>query len=205
MPHANEPWIERFEQPARAGSIERSLIESYAALQRRVRSRLQPEHGLGVDPDDIVQDTLLAAWRAAERFELHGSGAVGEAHGDAHGESFARAFRAWLLTIADQKTIDAMRRQRVVSDLDQASSTDVGAVDPLELSEAAARIYGGLEALPADQRSVLMLRDVFGLEWSAVADLLGRKVNACQALRVRGCGALARLDAAGPERSPAAL
>lgn len=179
----------------------RSFERDYAALCRRVRSRLTPSSGSALDPEDIVQDALLAAWSSVGRFELRD-----ESHGDAPDapdasdapDALRAALSAWLQRITDSKTVDALRRSRFALGDGPASDdaqTELGAgpsVDPLVLSEAASRIYNDLEALSADQRTVVMLKDMFGLEWSSVSDIVGRKVNACQALRTRAFGVLAR-------------
>ena len=58
-----------------------------------VRARCRAMCGNGADADDVLQETFLAAWRAADRFD-------------------GRHPLAWLHTIARRKTVDLLRRRR---------------------------------------------------------------------------------------------
>ena len=128
------------------------------------------------DAEDVVQETLVRAWRAREDFT--GTG-----------------FRAWLYKIATNASLDTIRRkQRQIANagsiaevswlqpypdhlLDLAAPPDA---EPHAAAVARETIELGflvaLQLLPAQQRAVLVLRDV--LDWSAkeTAELLDTSV-----------------------------
>jgi RNA polymerase sigma-70 factor (ECF subfamily) len=119
--------------------------------------------GSSFEAEDAVQETLLRAWRASERFE--GRAPV----------------RSWLYRIATNVCLDALahtaRRPVPVEEIPLS-------VDPLDSPEdpsdrALARedlrlaIIAAMGNLPPRQRAVLMLRDVLSWRASEVAELLG--------------------------------
>jgi RNA polymerase sigma-70 factor (TIGR02960 family) len=117
------------------------------------------------DAEDVVQETLVRAWRARDGFT--GTG-----------------FRAWLYKIATNACLDTIRRTRRRAPaanlpaevpwlqpypdhlLDLAAPPDT---EPAAVAVATETIELGflvaLQLLPAQQRAVLILRDV--LDWSA--------------------------------------
>jgi RNA polymerase sigma-70 factor (TIGR02960 family) len=132
------------------------------------------------DADDLVQETMLRAWRARETFDA----------ADAE-----KGFRAWLYRIATNSCLDFLRRtprqmatnsfaempwlepypDRLLDEV-PASDTPQGAAVG---KETIALVYLALiQRLPPRQRAILILRDV--LEWSATetATLLETSVAA---------------------------
>jgi RNA polymerase sigma-70 factor (TIGR02960 family) len=149
---------------------EASLDEqSFGLLTQRHRRELHVHCyrmlGNFEDAEDVVQETLVRAWRAREGFT--GTG-----------------FRAWLYKIATNACLDTIRRTRRRAPtatgpaevpwlqpypdhlLDLAAPTDT---EPAAMAVASETIELGflvaLQLLPAQQRAVLILRDV--LDWSA--------------------------------------
>jgi RNA polymerase sigma-70 factor, ECF subfamily len=140
--------------------------------------------GSAFDAEDAVQETLVRAWRAFDRFD---------------GRS---AVRTWLYRIATNVCVDlgkARGRRALPMDFSAASSADAAVGDPLSgrtwvepvpdgrvlppveqdpADQVATRdsvrlaFVAALQHLPARQRAALILRDV--LRWSAaeVAELL---------------------------------
>ena len=135
------------------------------------------------DAEDAVQETLVRAWRAADRFEGRSS------------------LRTWLYRIATNVCLDELRgRQRRIRPMDLAGPTQVAEAqlhalpdgrwlepapdarmvastdDPAELAAQRESVrlafVAALQHLPARQRAVLLLREV--LRWPAVevAELL---------------------------------
>jgi RNA polymerase sigma-70 factor (ECF subfamily) len=120
------------------------------------------------EAEDAVQDTMMRAWRARERFD----------------ESAGAGLRAWLYRIATNACLDAIKRRgrraapsdsfaeipwlqpypdRLLDELaDPAEGPDavVVARETIELAYLAV-----VQLLPPRQRAVLLLRDV--LEWPA--------------------------------------
>jgi RNA polymerase sigma-70 factor, ECF subfamily len=143
--------------------------------------------GSTFEADDAVQDTLLRAWQAMDRFEGRSS------------------LRSWLFRIATNVCLDSLRgRKRRAMPMDLSSpvpcTTEPGDVTPenvwvtpiadadagLEAADPAERVIAqdsirlafvaALQHLPPRQRAVLLLREV--LCWSAaeVAELLDTSV-----------------------------
>jgi len=129
------------------------------------------------DAEDILQETLLSAWRALDRFD-------------------DRSLRAWLYRIATNHCLnylrDGSRRPQSVllsrpeglvsSDepwwlepcpdalLDDTASGPEARYDARE--SVALSFVAGLQRLPAQQRAVLVLRDVLGFSAAETAGLL---------------------------------
>jgi RNA polymerase sigma-70 factor (TIGR02960 family) len=135
------------------------------------------------DAEDVLQETLLAAWRGIDRFEERAS------------------LRAWLYKIATNRCLnflrDAKRRPRTDyqwtvtppeptrrgepmwlepypdSLLEGVADSAAGPEARYELRESIAlALVTGLQHLPSRQRAVLVLRDVLGLRAAEVADML---------------------------------
>jgi RNA polymerase sigma-70 factor (ECF subfamily) len=163
------------------------------------------------DAEDLVQDTLLRAWRRLDRFEGRSS------------------FQHWLYRIATNACLDARdsRSRRVLpNDLGTAPNptgppgeppSDVAwlqpypdsllelAVDPEPGPEARydrresveLAFVAALQHLPARQRATLLLRDVLGWSAAETASLLGTTAVAVNSALQR---ARATLDARVPAR-----
>jgi RNA polymerase sigma-70 factor, ECF subfamily len=142
------------------------------------------------DAEDILQETLLRAWRRLDSFEGRAS------------------FRTWLYKIATNASLDALssRRVRILPNTDLAPSDPLAplpqpvsepiwlgplpdflvderpTVNPEARYEAresvALAFLAALQKLPGRQRAVLILRDVLGWKASEVAELLGTTVEA---------------------------
>jgi RNA polymerase sigma-70 factor (TIGR02960 family) len=128
------------------------------------------------DSEDLVQETLLRAWRGRGSFE---------------GRAGAASLRSWLYRIATNVCHDALRRRRSrprlarVPESPEAEGLDWLEVfpspDPGPASEVADRetVEHALEAalrLPPRQRAVLIMRDVIGLSAKETAALLDASV-----------------------------
>lgn len=114
------------------------------------------------DAEDLVQDTLLRAWRSIDSFD-------------------GRYPRAWLLTILRNAHINRHRRRRPVllddPDLtfEQQAATDADAVSAEDIvmdRRFDAAVEQAVVGLPTKFREVLMLVDVQGLTYAAAADVL---------------------------------
>ena len=156
------------------------------------------------DAEDVLQETLLAAWRGLERFEERAS------------------LRAWLYRIATNRALNALRDagRRPPLDLpfDAPEPTRVGEPTWLEpypdvLLEGIIDASPGpdaryqtretvelafiaaLQHLPPRQRAALVLRDVLGFHAAEVADMLDSSVDSVK-------GALKRARVTLEERLP---
>lgn len=117
--------------------------------------------GQPADAEDLVQDTLVRAYRAVDRFD------------GAHP-------RAWLLTIMRHTHLNRVRGRSAVllRDGEVAELSDVRLVAPsaedLVVSDVfEAVVVEALGALPDKHRAVVTLVDVEGLSYQEAADALG--------------------------------
>ncbi|MFB4297869.1 sigma-70 family RNA polymerase sigma factor [Actinomadura sp. NTSP31] len=157
------------------------------------------------DAEDLVQETYLRAWRSYQDFEGRAS------------------MRTWLYRIATNACLNALRHgsRRVLPAGLGGPSTDPDALGPRdpeipwlepipdEQADPAAIVAGraglrlaliaALQHLPAQQRTVLILRDV--LAWSAeeTADALGLTATAVHSTLQRARARLDRLEPAADE------
>jgi RNA polymerase sigma-70 factor (TIGR02960 family) len=195
---------------ARAGDEDafRALTDPY---RRELQLHVYRIVGSAQDAEDLLQETLLAAWRGLERFEGRAS------------------VRAWLHRIATNRALDAVRAGRRRPEgritgapeptrraepiwlepfpdvlLDGVPDDAPGPDARYEAREAVALAFiAGLQHLPPPQRAVLVLRDVLGFRAAEVAEMLDTSVAAVNSLLRRARAAFeARLPAAGREQAP---
>jgi RNA polymerase sigma-70 factor (TIGR02960 family) len=165
------------------------------------------------DAEDMVQETLLAAWRSLEAFEGRAS------------------VRSWLYRIATNRCLNALRarsrRPREVPAMaDSPTPTrrsepvwlepypDVLLEDIPDRSAGPAARYEAresielsfivaLQQLPPRQRAALVLRDVLGFRTAEIADMLDTGEASVKGALQRARAALeARLPAADRDRAP---
>jgi RNA polymerase sigma-70 factor (ECF subfamily) len=166
------------------GGRESALVQRCAAGDEAAFAELVAEHQRMVvqlainllgDRDealDLSQDVFLRVFRTIHRFR---------------GQS---ALRTWIYRIAvnqarnrhrfwrrrhraDQVSLDA----HVAIHGDFLSGSDVGPDQMLLQKELAARLQHALEALPFDQRTVIVLREIDGLSYDEIAYSLGVAVG----------------------------
>jgi RNA polymerase sigma-70 factor (TIGR02960 family) len=203
---------ERTLSGARAGDEEafRELIDPY---RRELQLHCYRILGSVQDAEDLLQETLLAAWRGLERFDGRSS------------------LRAWLYRIATNRCLNALRdkrrRPREVEPiaappeptrrsepiwlepypdalLETVAETSPGPQARYELKEAVGLAFvAALQHLPPRQRAVLVLRDVLGFRATEVAEMLETSEPAVKGALQRARAALTtRLPAGETERAP---
>jgi RNA polymerase sigma-70 factor (TIGR02960 family) len=198
---------------ARAGDGEafRRLVEPH---RRELQVHCYRMLGSVQDAEDLLQETLLAAWRGIGGYEGRAS------------------VRTWLYRIATNRCLNALRgdarRERVVEpprvplpepsrrraepswlepypDALLAGIVD-GAPGPEARYEARESVslafLGALQQLPPRQRAVLVLRDALGFRAAEVADLLDTTENAVTSALTRARSALAHELPADRESAP---
>ena len=184
-----EPTLAR----ARAGD-EDAFRELTDPHRRELQLHVYRIVGSVQDAEDLLQETLLAAWRGLERFEERAS------------------VRAWLYRIATNRSLDALRagrrRTEPISPFPDALLEGVPDEAPgpdarYEAKEATALAFvAGLQHLPPQQRAVLVLRDVLGFRAGEVAAMLAITEPSVNSLLSRARAAFAsRLPATGRERA----
>lgn len=91
-------------------------------------------------------------------------------------------FFAWLLRIARNVAIDSLRSSHPVPDDAKVDDSAIYADDP----DRALAVRDALEALPPEQREVVLLRHLVGLSPGEIADRLGRTEASIHGLHHRG-------------------
>lgn len=149
--------------------------ESEAAFRRYVLPELEVLYRVGqsltrnrADTEDLVQETLIRAYRAIDRFD-------------------GRHPRAWLLTIMRNAQINRTRRRRpeLLRDpdveMERLAATSVGDEDDPEATVVDpvfdANVREALEALPDRFRRPVELVDLGGLSYQEAAEQLGVPVG----------------------------
>lgn len=142
-----------------------------------------------LDASDVIQQTLLSAFRNFEKFD---------------GEATAE-FVAWLTRIHERNLHDVVRRHRLSRkrsvEHEERVESDMPFVDPRASSpsrrllrgEQAVRLAAALEELTNDQREAIRLRHLEGLSLADIAMRLGRSESAVAGLIHRGLASLRRL------------
>jgi RNA polymerase sigma-70 factor (TIGR02960 family) len=183
-PERELSWQRERLEHNRLARAQRGDEDAFAQLTRPYRRELQVHCyrivGSLQDAEDLLQETLLAAWRGLEQFEGRSS------------------LRAWLYTIATNRCLNALRgfkrrAQAVTATHPAESFAEVPWLDPYpdsllegvvdgapgpearyEAKEAIALAFvSGLQHLAPRQRAVLVLRDVLGFHADEVAEMLG--------------------------------
>jgi RNA polymerase sigma-70 factor (TIGR02960 family) len=201
---------------ARAGDGEafRELTEPY---RRELQVHCYRMLGSLQDAEDVLQETLLAAWQGLGGFEERAS------------------IRTWLYRIATNRCLNALRsasrrpaKEWDIPQVEPPEPTGLGEVVWLEpypdsLLEGAIKIPLGPEAryqqteaislafvtalqlLPARQRAVLILREVLGYHAHEVADMLDSTVESANSALKRARASLRRrLPPTGDRERPPA-
>jgi RNA polymerase sigma-70 factor (TIGR02960 family) len=206
-PSMNEHTLAR----ARAGdeSAFRDLTDPH---RRELQVHIYRMVGSAHDAEDLLQETLLAAWRGLEQYEGRAS------------------VRAWLYRIATNRSLDALRASRRRPEdqrvnqmpeptrwseplwlqpypdllIDGIPDAAPGPEARYETKEAIALAFiVGLQHLPPQQRAVLVLRDVLGYRAAEVAEMLETSEASVNSLLRRARAAFeSRLPAAGRDRAP---
>ena len=203
---------ERTIEQARAGDEDafRELTDPY---RRELQLHVYRIVGSAQDAEDLVQETLLAAWRGLEQFQGRAS------------------VRSWLYRIATNRSLDALRASRrrledmprmtgmteptrrgepvwlepypdvLLDDIPDAAPGPEARYETREAMELAFIV--GLQHLPPQQRAVLVLRDVLGFRSAEVAGMLDTTEPSVNSLLRRAREAFeSRLPATGRERAP---
>ena len=183
-----ERVTDELERRNRLARAQRGDEEAFAQLTSPYRRELQLHCyrilGSLQDAEDLLQETLLAAWRGLEQFEGRSS------------------LRAWLYTIATNRCLNALRDsgRRPVEVaaaatvghpsesfaeipwlepypdtlLEGIADATPGPAARYESKETVALAFvSGLQHLAPRQRAVLVLRDVLGFHTDEVAEMLG--------------------------------
>lgn len=148
---------------------------------------------VGNEAEDVASDAWLEIARDLKRFR-----------GDAAG------FRGWTATIARNRALDHLRRQKRrpqmslieqdVLDLPAGADTVDEVLESMSTQWALRQIVG----LPPDQAEAVLLRVVVGLDGASTARVLGKRPGAVRTAAYRGLKRLAEQLASGSRAESAA-
>ena len=126
--------------------------------------------------EDVAQDAILKAWRALPTFR---------------GES---SLRSWVLRITHNTAISTLRKRReelrdpaLLPEQESRSSTEAEAVGRLSIDA----FEEALDQLDELSRSIIVLREVEGLSYDEIADMLGVPLPTVKTRLLRGRRVLA--------------
>jgi RNA polymerase sigma-70 factor (ECF subfamily) len=147
--------------------VRRTYVDTYTLAMRLTANE--------EDARDVVQESYLRAWKGIKRFR-----------GDAQ-------FSTWMyrITANAAATLVQKRRRRRVESLETVDEPIEAALDaqPEAATESAvglAQLARAVQALPPKLRSIVVLKDVYGLPHEAIAEELGISVAAAKVRLHRG-------------------
>lgn len=135
-----------------------ALVRAHTDRMYRVALRVC---GDPADAEDIVQDAWIAAWRALPRFRAE-----------------ARV-STWLYRVVTNTALAHLRRRRTAVSLDGVDVADTRPTPEgtMLLHERAATVHRAIASLEPTQRVPLVLRELEGLSYPEVAEVLGVEVS----------------------------
>jgi len=142
------------------------------------------------DAQDCVQDAMLRIYRALDRFK---------------GQS---SFSTWVYRITMNTCLDELRRRKVRastsldtllesgwSPTDETDTPERHAID----AERRKALSGAIQSLPEDMRSAIVLREMQGLSYEEISDVLSVNVGTIKSRISRGREKLRQLITSKPE------
>lgn len=143
--------------------------------------------GNDADALDAAQEALLAVVRGLPRFDGRSS------------------FGTWCYRVATNACLDELRRRRRRPDpvLAAREEADPGAGRVDEAAAAKVDVDAALATLPPDYRAAVVLRDLCGLDYAEIGDVLGIPPGTVRSRIARGRAALADHLAGNRDTGPA--
>ena len=176
------------ELASRARGGDREALETLLRRQYRVVHRLcRRLTGNDADADDAAQEALLAIARGLPRFD---------------GVS---AFGTWAYRVATNACLDELRRRHRRPDpVPDDPAAPAWEHPPDEVAADRVDVDAALARLPLEFRAAVVLRDLCGLDYAEIAEVLGVPPGTVRSRIARGRAALvpllARNQTSEPER-----
>ncbi len=136
--------------------------DAYDQFEREYGDRLRSFCGRlvgGADAADVVQEVFIRVHRSIERYEPRGK------------------FESWLFTIANNLSLDFLRRKRPEPTETIEMVGRVGPHDHASHRELQEALMAEVDRLPAEQREVFLLREKSGLSFREIAEKLDCPLN----------------------------
>lgn len=130
--------------------------------------------------EDLTEDIFLKAWKAIGKYRGNGP-----------------SFQTWLYRIANNHIIDYFRTNRKIANLDPEISINSysfqDTADPKELAETSImheKIMEQVSCLPFNQRQIIILKFIEGLDNRDIEQITGKKQGAIRILQMRALNSL---------------
>lgn len=162
--------------------------DAFSALMERYEQRVYHQAlrlvGNPEDAADVTQEVFFKAWRGLPRFQ---------------GDS---AFSTWLYRLANNAAIDLLRREKKRRGDAALDDPAVPALSPdpsptpqqaLEAKELRQAVADGLARLSGEHRRVLVLRELNGLSYEQIGQILGLPAGTVKSRIARARLALAKI------------
>lgn len=173
-------------RPVRTESDKRSFKDELTSVVPHLRAFARGLCGRPDMADDLVQETLLKAWAAQERFEP------------------GTSMRAWTFVILRNAYLTDMRRNRFRGEYDEAVAERIltapaGQEEPIHLSD----MHRALLTLPPERREALLLVGAGGFSYEEAAVICGCAVGTIKSRVGRARAALTSMIEEGsiPDRA----
>ena len=157
-----------------------SLLERYRErLGGMIRSNLAAHLRQTVEVEELVQETMVRAFRSLERFRWRGTD----------------SFYAWLCAIAKHvvlKAVEQGRRSRALEITNTVPAEGTSPSKALRRNERFDRLEAALVGLRADHQEVVRLARIEGLPIKAIAARMKRSPGAVKVLLLRALRELKR-------------
>ncbi len=157
LQQGNIDWVEEVRRIARAQDAE-AFARLFAHFAPRLKAFLMKSGADEASAEECVQDVMVTVWRKAPQFDPTRASAA-----------------TWIYTIARNRRIDLLRRQRrpEPEELAWGPEEEPDQFDVLSFQQDSERLAEALAQLPEKQR-VLIERAYFGdLSQSEIAELTG--------------------------------
>ena len=143
----------------------------YPRVYRYALSKLKRSQ----DAEDVAAETFARVLRKLDRFRWRGAG-----------------FEAWIFRIAYNLIVDQYRGsgREELADEEDGAPDEVTPEDIYFQTETASELGQMMNTLSDDQREVLLLRFVAGLETDEICKVMGRTPNAIRQLQFRALDAM---------------
>lgn len=132
-----------------------TLVRRHAPAMRAYAIRLT---GSVSDADDVLQETLIQAWKKLETLEDHAK------------------VRSWLMTLTSRKAIDLIRTRKPNVSIDEVAESSSPEQTPEQSALTGSQMGAlseALKTLPHQSREIWVLREIGGSSYQEIAELLG--------------------------------
>jgi RNA polymerase sigma-70 factor (ECF subfamily) len=162
---------QRGDQAAYGEPVRRYQARLYRFVLRMVGS---PDEAL-----ELAQDAFVRTWQALPDWRPDAK------------------FHTWLFRIASNAALDSLRRRKIVEFVPIEESYEAESAEPdparrLEIAQAVRGLETVLRELPAEQREIVLLREVEDMSYEEIGAVLGIAEGTVKSRLARGAGRACR-------------